>query len=90
MNANENEYVNFRKMITPTLIQGLFWIVVVICVAAGVFRLTSEPVTGISLIIFGPLVARVYAEILLIMFKIHERLGDIQSLLEKSLDKSSK
>jgi hypothetical protein len=82
-----NEYMSFKKMITPAIIQGLFWLVVAGCVISGLIQLASEPLAGILLIILGPFVARIYAELLLIMFKIHERLGDIQVLLEKNLEK---
>jgi hypothetical protein len=76
-----NEYMNFNKMITPMVIQVLFWILVAICVLAGVFQLGDNPIAGIATIILGPLMVRIYAELLLIMFQIHSRLNDIHTLL---------
>lgn len=38
---------------------------------------------GIALIILGPIVARVYAELLIILFKINEQTGKLADMTEK-------
>ncbi len=85
--ATKNEYLTFEKMITPVVIKILFWIVVAACVLGGLFMLPQEPVSGILMIILGPLVARIYAEILMVMFKMNEHLFEIKELLAKKADK---
>jgi len=39
---------------------------------------SGEPVGGILMIILGPIAVRVYAEVILLMFKIHSTLVDIK------------
>jgi hypothetical protein len=73
-------FIRFETMITPILIQILFWLAVVICVIVGFFAIESVPQIGIGLavIIFGPILARIYAEILIVIFRINDHLRQIQ------------
>jgi len=76
-------------MITPVIIQIIFWIGVVLCLIGGLFYLlfgyhyygSSAPVFGLLLIIFGPIVVRIYCEILIILFRINETLTEIKHTL---------
>lgn len=73
-----NEYLTFRRMITPVLIQVIFWIAVVAIVIAGIVQLGQGDVSGIFLILLGPLVARIYAELLIVIFRINEDVAAIR------------
>lgn len=90
------EFLTFKRMVTPILIQIVFWLAVVGIVIAGavtaVVGLTQiggrtpaagigGVVGGIAIILFGPLVARIYAEILIVIFRINETLTDLSETL---------
>ena len=64
-------------MITPGILKILSYIAMVGCVIAGIFTLTVEPVSGISMIVLGPIVARIYTELMLVIFEIHSELKKI-------------
>jgi hypothetical protein len=66
-------------MITPVFIQLIFWIAVVAIVIAGIVQITrGAPVEGLLIILLGPLAARIYAELLIVIFRIHENVADIR------------
>lgn len=72
MNGSWGEYLSFRRMITPIFIQVIFWIFVAVTVISGiVVMLNNSFLGGLALIIFGPLFARIYAEILIVIFRIN-------------------
>jgi len=68
-------------MITPIIIQILFWISVVLVVIVGLVGMTEDFLTGILTIILGPLVVRLYAEILMVVFKMNDHLNEINESL---------
>ena len=80
----------FRKMVTPVIIQILFWVGVIICVIVGLILIGTgikQPgnqslLPGVLLVIFGPLAVRLYCEILIVFFRINETLTEIKHLLE--------
>ncbi len=104
---NWKDFLTFRRMITPYLIQVIFWIGVALSVLAGcavLFRRIIEVgfigagvaegearVGGILLalclsplvVVLGILVSRIYAELLIVAFRISETLTDIKDLLER-------
>ncbi|MEA5445007.1 DUF4282 domain-containing protein [Gammaproteobacteria bacterium AB-CW1] len=71
------EYLTFRKMITPAFIQIIFWIGVIGIVLGGLFATSQSVLGGLVAIVVGLLVWRIYCELMLILFKIHERLTEI-------------
>ena len=73
-----SEYLRFRRMIAPIVIEVLFWIGVVACIIAGIAQLGSSPLGGLAIILLGPLVVRIYAELLMVIFKINEALQDMR------------
>jgi hypothetical protein len=57
----------------------LFWIVVAVTVIMGIMMIVATgDARGILVIIFGPIVARIYAEILIVLFRINDHLRRIQ------------
>ncbi|MGH7052865.1 MAG: hypothetical protein ACREFA_03490 [Stellaceae bacterium] len=60
------DFLRFETMITPVLIQVIFWLAVVIAIIAGIVRIghggAGGIAEGIALIILGPILARIYAE----------------------------
>jgi hypothetical protein len=69
----------FRKMITPFLIQILFWLGILAVVIGGLVALVGgAPLQGLGMLIFGPIIVRVYCELTIVIFKIHEALETIR------------
>lgn len=83
------DFLAFRKMITPTVIQIFFWLGVLVCVIAGLVILTNgdalaavspvpPTITAIVVLIVGPLLVRIYCELLMVLFRIYESLRAIE------------
>ena len=87
------DFLVFRKMLTPILIQILFWLSLAACIVGGIgaiiiglVNLDSRPeLVGIGLLalVVGPFAARVYCEWLIVLFRINETLTDIRRNTER-------
>jgi len=85
------DFLAFRTMVTPVIIQILFWVGTLICIIVGAFMIIFGSsyygsqgylgVKGVLLILLGPLVVRIYCEILIIFFRINETLTEIKHVL---------
>jgi len=85
------DFFAFRRMITPIVIQIIFWIGVVACIVGGLVMMFAGEalasteargagfLAGLAVLILGPLAVRVYCEILIVIFRINESLTDIRS-----------
>ncbi len=83
----------WERFITPSIIKVFYWLAVVMAVLAGLqsvlgglSALFSNPIVGLVAIIGGVLIAlvgiifaRIWAEFILIVFRINEHLGAIRS-----------
>jgi len=85
------DFLAFRRMIAPIIIQIVFWIGLVACIVGGlVMMLVGQAfagadakgtgvLAGLAVLLLGPLVVRVYCEILIVIFRINESLTDIRN-----------
>lgn len=88
------DFWNFKKMITPIIIQVLFWLGVLGCIIGGIVQIVSgieypDPgmiFEGIAWLILGPIVVRIYCELLIILFSINDTLTDIKKQLNRPQD----
>lgn len=71
------EYLSFRKLITPTIIQILFWISVISNTFNALFN-SGGFLAGLLLLIIGPIVIRIACEILIVVFEINNTLTEIR------------
>jgi len=85
-----SDFLAFRTMITPLIIQIIFWIGVALCIIFGLAAIfvgsrygNGSPIWGVLVILFGPVVVRIYCEILIIFFRINETLTEIKHNLEE-------
>lgn len=88
------DYLSFRKMITPMIIQVLFWVGAGLCVLAGLGGMISgasssfgggaQVLSGLILMVVGPLLVRIYCELLILLFRMNESLTDIKNVLSKA------
>tara|TARA_R100001377_G_scaffold84577_1_gene68447 strand:+ start:569 stop:802 length:234 start_codon:yes stop_codon:yes gene_type:complete len=73
-------FLNYEYMITPGILKILSYIGAVIAVIVGLFTtFTADPVSGIALTVLGPIVVRIYAELMLVVFEIHGELKKISN-----------
>jgi hypothetical protein len=88
------EYLVFRKMITPLIIQIIFWLgIAAVGIGCLVMLIGGLVSGGLAIVagLFGSLIAfvlgavtvRVYCELLIVAFRILDTLGEIKSQLEK-------
>lgn len=83
------DFLKFHKMITPIIIQIIFWIGVILCIIAGAGILISniaapylggnEFLIGLLILLIGPLAVRIYCELLIVIFRINETLTEIKT-----------
>ena len=67
-------------MITPGVLKILSYIAAVVAVIIGLFTtFTADPITGIATTVLGPIVVRIYAELMLVIFEIHGELKKISN-----------
>ena len=95
------EYLTFRRMITPSIVQFLFWVIsvgvlVAVLVLVGMntddftgrANDTGEAYRSLFLFVGGALLfivlLRIYAEIVLVTFRINETLTEIKNLKSRS------
>jgi hypothetical protein len=84
-----NDFLSFRKMITPIVIQVVFWIGVVLCVIGGLVGIIAGAVShdgggqqvlaGLITLLLGPLFVRIYCEVLMVFFKMNDSLTEIRN-----------
>ncbi len=83
------DFLAFRKMITPVVVQILFWLGVLGCVVTGVAILSgssslaaaspvSPQILGVLVLVVGPLLIRFYCELLIVLFRIFDSLRAIE------------
>lgn len=78
-----NDFITFRRMLTPILIQIVYWLATVGVVIAGLISLAvgedaAGRLGGVAMLILGPLAVRVYCEILMVVFGMNETLSEIR------------
>jgi len=88
--SQSNDFLTFRKMLTPIIIQIIFWIGVVLCVVGGIIGIVYGAVENESVVllysllvvVLGPLAVRIYCEMLIVMFRINDTLTDIHNTMD--------
>ncbi len=86
------DFLTFRRMITPIIIQIVFWIGIIGILVLGIVAIVDgvrdesdvgEVIIGVLFLIIGPLIWRVFCEILILTFRIIETLADLRNILRK-------
>lgn len=91
------KFFSFDSMITPLIIKIIFWVGVVFSILSGLGIMISgfnsyygggfQVFMGILTIVVGPLIVRIYCELLIIAFKIHDSLKVIKEKLTENTNK---
>ena len=78
------DFLFFRRMLFPLLVQLIFWLTMIICLFFGIYNLCHQNIKlGFTLLIFGPLLVRISCEYLIVLFRINDTLTDINNRLSK-------
>ncbi len=84
------DFFAFRSMVTPFIIQIIFWLGLLVCLGVAIFLIAfgvklhdyTDVYKGLAILLLGPLGVRIYCEILIIFFRINETLTEIKHVLE--------
>lgn len=85
------EFFTFRRFVTPVIIQIIFWLGVLMCIIGGIVIMTGggsdmygyggdegwRVAVGLVLLILGPLMVRIWCELLILIFRIFDELKQI-------------
>ena len=71
------EYLSFKKLITPALIQVLFWLAVIGNTISAIFY-SGGFFEGLAVLIVGPILIRIFCEGLIVIFEINNTLTEIR------------
>ena len=86
-NVALKSFFRFDKMITPAIIQVIFYISLAASALIGLGQIVTgiashggglQIFTGIMVLVISPIIVRVYCELLIVMFKIHESLVELK------------
>jgi len=77
------EFLAFHIMLTPIIIQIIFWFGVAACVIGGIITIAAGKAQGLLIILLGPIGVRLYCEILIIFFRINDNLEEIKESLAR-------
>ena len=74
------DFLCFRRMLTPVLIQILFWLGVIGCFGTGIYDMAHKDWTdGLQIFFLGPIAIRIAAELIILFFRMNETLTDIKN-----------
>ena len=86
------DFLSFRRMITPLIIQIIFWVLSALSVIAGLISIVAgvardggggAVLSGLVMILLGPILVRIWCELVIVAFRINETLTDIRKNTEK-------
>jgi thiamine transporter ThiT len=86
MNFDFKDFMSFDKMLTPSIIKIIYWIGVVVVVLMGLTTLLGALrfgslygfLMGLLWLVLGPILVRVYCELMIVLFNIYGALRDIR------------
>lgn len=65
----------FDAMLTPKIITFVYWLFLFACVISGFGTMFAGSVLmGLGIIIGGSILSRIYCELMIVLFKIHENI----------------
>lgn len=82
------DFLTFRRMVTPILVQILYWALTALAIIGGLIILivgegAAERFAGLLWMLLGPLAIRVWAEFIILAFRINETLTEIRRELRE-------
>jgi len=87
------DFLKFKKMVTPIIIQILFWIGVFVSIIMGIILIVGGAnarygggmmvFMGLGTMLIGPILVRIYCELLIVIFSINDTLTETKNLLKQ-------
>ncbi len=68
-----------NNMVTPKIITFVYWLMLAGVLISGLAAIFSGEFMGIFVIIFGAVGARIWCELLIVLFKMNEALQEMRS-----------
>ena len=79
-----DDLIFLRKMITPTIIQIIYWVAEALVILVALYTLIKASfLQGLIMLVLGPIAVRVYCELLILLFKMNDSLSDIRNAVAK-------
>jgi len=76
--------LGFDKMLAPLILKGLYFLGLVFAVIGGIVAMfTSSFLHGLVALLLGPIFIRLWCEIMIVVFGIHENLVTLRKLKER-------
>ena len=77
------DLLGFEKMVTPIIIRILYFLGLLGVLAATVISLFQGRIlAAIGILVFGAIMVRVYSELLILLFRIHDNLVSINQQMK--------
>ena len=81
------DFLMFRRMMIPILIRVLFVISLIVCAIGFLVSLiTTNWGSALAFLVVGPLLARIYSELIILLFVINDTLSDIRRTMVEVRD----
>jgi hypothetical protein len=78
------DFLVFRRMLTPIIIQILFWASLVVCFIGAIYNFAHNAFFhGLQELILIPILIRVLCEILILFFRMNETLTDLKNTVQQ-------
>lgn len=80
------DFLTFRKMLTPWLVQILFWVAIAGFIVIAITDIIQHVSTRVVLeiVIIGPLATRIFCELLILFFRMNDNLTAIKERYGKT------
>jgi hypothetical protein len=78
---NWNEFLSFRRFVTPAVIQVIFWLLILANFVFAIYTMTLggwSILIGFIQIFLGSLMIRVYCELIMLFFRIYDSVRGIE------------
>jgi len=66
-------------MITPAIVQVVFWLGILGCVLSGLLLMSEKFVVGLAVLVGGPVAVRMYCELIMLGFRNYDGIKEISS-----------
>ncbi len=80
------DFLAFRRMLVPVIIQIIFWVLVVGVVVLSILLIAGgnmeQIVIGIIMLPLGPFAVRIMCESMIVVFRINETLTDLRNMIK--------
>ncbi|WP_439509845.1 DUF4282 domain-containing protein [Marinimicrobium koreense] len=78
MNVSGKDLFFFDRMLTPSIITVVYWLLLLSVLVGGIGMMFGQSFfAGLGIIVFGTLGVRIWCELLIVLFKIHQNLKAI-------------